>query len=137
MTDARARYDARVARRQADSQGLVAQLAEADVRELLEKLVLRDCSLVFDVLDAIEKRAAGDPDHERHHPTEDVSSWCVCGNCRHMATASERTCCRLQPRNCVSMRDAFEMLVLDEGVLAIADQYRADLLAGVVRLIIK
>ena len=32
------------------------------------------------------------------------------------------------------MRDAFEMLVLDEGVLDTADQYRADLLAGVVRL---
>ena len=85
-------------------------------------------------MDAIEKRVTGDPDHERHHPTEDVSSWCVCGNCRHMATATERTCCMMQPRNCVSMRDAFEILVLDEGVLAIADQYRADLLAGVVRL---
>ena len=32
------------------------------------------------------------------------------------------------------MRDAFGMLVLDERVLALADRYRADLLAGVVRL---
>ena len=35
-------------------QGLVAHLAVDDIRVLLEKLVLRDCSLVFDVTDTIE-----------------------------------------------------------------------------------
>ena len=128
------RYEARLERRRADVWGLVAQLTEAAMRQLLERLALRSPSLMFDVLDAIEKEETGDPDNERHHPTESVSSWCSCTNCRHMPTAAERVCCRMQPRNCVSSRIQFEMLVLDEGVLAVADQHRADMLAGVVRL---
>ena len=124
------RYEARFKRRRADVGELVAQLTEAAMRQLLERLALRNPSLMFDVPDAIEKEETGDPDNERHHPTESVNSWCSCTNCRHMPTAAERVCCRMQPRNCISNRIQFKMLVLNEGVPAEADQHRADIGGG-------
>ena len=75
-----------------------------------------------------------DPDNERHHPPQDVSVWCRCGNCRHMPSVAEQLCCKMQPRHCLSRRAELEMLVLDEGVLAVADQHRVDMLEGEVRL---
>ena len=83
------RYEARLERRRVDVGELVGQLTEAAMRQLLERLALRSPSLMFDVLDAIEKEQTGDPDNERHHPTESVNSWCSCTNCRHMPTAAE------------------------------------------------
>ena len=84
-------------------------------------MAIRSPSLVFDIMDATEVADNGDPDHERHHPPEDVSAWCRCGNCRHMPSVVEQLCCRMQPRHCLSQRAELEMLVLDEGVLAVAD----------------
>ena len=54
------------------------------------RIAIRSASLVFDIMDATEIADNGDPDHERHHPPEDVSAWCLCGNCRHMPSAAEQ-----------------------------------------------
>ena len=85
-------------------------------------------------MDATEVADNGAPDNERHHPPEDVSAWCRCGNCRHTPSAAEKLCCKMQPRHCLSQRAELEMLVLDEGVLAVADKLRVDMLAGEVHL---
>ena len=66
--------------------------------------------------------------------SEGVSVWCRCGNCRHMPSAAEQLCCKMQPRHCLSRRAEMEMLDLDEGVLAVTDQHRVDMLVGEVRL---
>ena len=97
-------------------------------------MAIHSLSLVFDIMDATKIANNGDPDHERHHPPEDLSAWCRCGNCRHMPSAVEQLCCKMQPRHCLSRRAELEMLVLDEGVFTVADQHRSDILASEVRL---
>ncbi len=134
MAEAKAHYEARLTRRHSDLTDLVSSLGVEELRALVVRLAIRSPSLVFDIMDATEIADNGDPDHERHHPPEDVSAWCRCGNCRHMPSAAEQLCCKMQPRHCLSQRAELEMLVLDEGVLAVADQHRADMLAGEVRL---
>ena len=134
MTEAKARYEARLTRRHADLVDLVGSLGVEELRALVVRMAIRSPSLVFDIMDATEVADNGDPDNERHHPPEDVSAWCRCGNCRHMPSAAEQLCCKMHPRHCLSQRAELEMLVLDEGVLAVADQHRADMLAGEVRL---
>ena len=39
---------------------------------------------------------------------EDVSVWCRCDNCRHMPSAADQLCCRMQPRHCLSRRAELE-----------------------------
>ena len=51
-----------------------------------------------------------------------------------MPIAVEQLCCKMQPQHCLNQRAELEMLVLDEDVLAVADQHRSDMLASEVRL---
>ena len=51
-----------------------------------------------------------------------------------MPSVVDQLCCKMQPRRFLSQRAELDMLVLDEGVLTVADQHRADMLAGEVHL---
>ena len=128
MTEAKARYEARLTRRNADLVDLVGSLGMEELRTLVVRMAIRSPSLVFDIMDATDVADNGDPDHERHHPPEDVSAWCRCGNCRHMPSAAELLCCKMQARHCLSQN--WTCWCWMRGALAVADQHRADMLAG-------
>ena len=134
IAEAKARYEARLTRRHSDIEDLVSSLGVEELRTLVVRLAIRSPSLVFDIMDATEIANNGDTDNERHHPPEDVSAWCRCSKCRHMPSAAVQLCCRMQPRHCLRRSAGLEILVLDEGVLAVADQHRADMLASEVHL---
>ena len=112
MVETKARYEARLLRRHADLEYLVSNLSVEELRALVVPIAIRSPSLVFDIMVSTEIANNGDPDHERHHPPEDLSGWCRCGNCRHMPSVAEQLCCKMQPRHCLSQRAELEMLLI-------------------------
>ena len=120
MAETKARYEARLQCKHSDLEDLVSNLSVEELRALVVPIAIRSPSLVFDIMDSTEITNNGDPNHERHHPPDDLSGWCRCRNCRHMPSVAEQLCCKMQPRHCLSQRAELEMLVLDEGVLAVA-----------------
>ncbi|XP_069139074.1 P2X purinoceptor 7-like [Argopecten irradians] len=103
----------------------VDSLDETQMRGLLKKLVNKCPSLAFDLF---EDKDGGDGGG--YHPEGGTSpDWCSCGNCRQMPTLVERVCCNHQPQNCITILPYFDVLVMDDAVLALARLYREDVFA--------
>ncbi|XP_077863031.1 uncharacterized protein LOC144345475, partial [Saccoglossus kowalevskii] len=60
-------------------------------------------------------------------PNSQKPSWCVCSNCQEMPTERENVCYMRQPPQCTTTWPDFELLVLDEAVLALARYYHRDI----------
>ncbi|XP_060067060.1 uncharacterized protein LOC132547309 [Ylistrum balloti] len=104
----------------------VNEMEAADAMSLLLRVVERFSSMVFDLVEDAGAAGSGG-----YHPPPGANSppWCSFGNCREMPTAPERLCCRKDPANCITNLPDFQVLVLDEAVLALARLYRQDTFA--------
>lgn len=104
----------------------MAKLSEEEVRELLATTIEKQPSLLLDVLDRDQFRPNGSSPPHGHRS---LPEWCVCTNCREMPTQEENLCCGNEPEYCISRVPDFQLLMLDEAVLALARAYREDVLA--------
>ncbi|XP_055039100.1 uncharacterized protein [Misgurnus anguillicaudatus] len=93
-------------------------------RQLLQRCVTRDPSMIFDILWSSAEDPAAAP-----HPTLGQPSWCVCQRCREMANDIERKCCGQLPEFCISMLPHMELYILEEGVLRLARRIWNDIRA--------
>ncbi|XP_077869143.1 uncharacterized protein LOC144360125 [Saccoglossus kowalevskii] len=93
--------------------------------KILMQMVDNQPSLVFNLVEERSAQLGG------HHPSSSTNNpeWCICRNCRQMPTQAERRCCRRQPESCISGLPDFQLLILNEAVLASARTYRRDILA--------
>ncbi|XP_077862827.1 P2X purinoceptor 7-like, partial [Saccoglossus kowalevskii] len=93
--------------------------------KILMQMVDNQPSLVFNL---VEERSA---QLEGYHPSSSTNNpeWCICRNCRQMPTQAERRCCGRLPESCISGLPDFQLLILNEAVLALASTYRRDILA--------
>lgn len=96
-----------------------------DLRELATELFQREPGLMFDALMMIQRRNEAPP----APAGVQEAPWCVCGNCREMETDMERKCCGMEPENCISRLQAFQMYCLNDEILRIHRNYRFDLTA--------
>ncbi|XP_054606778.2 P2X purinoceptor 7-like [Nothobranchius furzeri] len=70
------------------------------------------------------------PDHPQPGPCPPQSpSWCVCLQCRNMATPLEQKCCQQQPQNCTSLLPHMDFYILNEGAWRLARRIWNDLRA--------
>ncbi|XP_076116808.1 P2X purinoceptor 7-like [Mytilus galloprovincialis] len=101
----------------------VSQLTDGARQDLITKMVEKHPQFVFDILTASTNQP-----QEGHHPSSGVAgpSWCRCSHCREMPTEGERVCCNQIPLNCISRLQDFDLVVLDQVVLAVAQRYRQD-----------
>ncbi|KAF7221502.1 uncharacterized protein [Nothobranchius furzeri] len=80
-----------------------------ECQQLLQRCLTRGPSLIFDLMSLT-------PDHPQPGPCPPQSpSWCVCLQCRNMATPLEQKCCQQQPQNFTSL-----LPLLNEGALRLA-----------------
>lgn len=99
----------------------VENMDEGQLRRLCLSVVAKHPGIVFDILRPSSQAGGYHP-----HPGSSVPDWCVCQKCREMPTALERKCCGKE--KCISLLPNFQILVLEEEVLAIARLMRRDIL---------
>lgn len=100
----------------------VSTMTDEERKHLLCRLVENYPQLILDIL----RPAARQPGGYHPGPGQALPDWCVCGHCREMPTAVERQCCGKV--SCVTLLPDFQVLILDEAVLALARLYRRDIL---------
>ncbi|XP_069110178.1 P2X purinoceptor 7-like [Argopecten irradians] len=104
----------------------VENMSEREAKDFLLEVVERHPTFVLDVMETTDVQPQG------HHPPPAAGGqnlpWCSCGKCRDMPTPEERVCCGRNPDACLSLVPDFNILVLDEAVLALGRLYRQDAL---------
>eukprot|EP00105_Crassostrea_gigas_P045295 XP_019929443.1 PREDICTED: P2X purinoceptor 7-like [Crassostrea gigas] len=90
------------------------------MRSTLLKVVDENPEYIFSILEPWPSRS--------QHPTTQLP-WCSCGFCKDMPTDKEKRCCQRNADSCVSRLPDFDVLILNEAVLALARPYRQDILA--------
>uniref|UniRef100_A0A1A8L5P1 Purinergic receptor P2X, ligand-gated ion channel, 7 n=1 Tax=Nothobranchius pienaari TaxID=704102 RepID=A0A1A8L5P1_9TELE len=101
------------------------RLTLEECQQLLQRCLTREPSLIFDLMSLI-------PDHPQPGPCPPQSpSWCICLQCRNMATPLEQKCCQQQPQNCTSLLPHMDLYILNEGALRLARRIWIDLRAEV------
>lgn len=114
-------------KRDRETKERVETLTDSQMKNLIDVMMKRHPTFVFDVLGEINQPLSNDED--------DVSaavqkpSWCSCGNCREMPLVIENVCCRQLPASCYSKLAEFNLLILEPTVLRLANNYRADIFA--------
>uniref|UniRef100_A0A1A8CCW0 Gypsy retrotransposon integrase-like protein 1 n=2 Tax=Nothobranchius kadleci TaxID=1051664 RepID=A0A1A8CCW0_NOTKA len=99
------------------------RLTLEECQQLLQRCLTREPSLIFDLMSLT-------PDHPQPGPCPPQSpSWCVCLQCRNMATLLEQKCCQQQPQNCTSLLPHMDLYILNEGALRLARRIWNDLRA--------
>ncbi|KAL3891404.1 hypothetical protein ACJMK2_003666 [Sinanodonta woodiana] len=104
----------------------VSHLTDEGRQDLLCKIVEAHPQFVFDILmKSTEEQQGG------YHPAPGVTAldWCRCTHCREMPSDEEKMCCNQLPMNCLSRLQDFDLVVLDEVVLGVAQLYRQDVFA--------
>ena len=116
-----------IKKRDEATQARVDLLSMEQMKRLVDEMMKRNPSFVFNVVEEISKT------NEEGEPLPPSSSetphWCVCSNCREMPTMAENVCCKGTPDSCVSQFPEFTLLILEPGVLNIANDYRNDFFA--------
>ncbi|XP_061175958.1 P2X purinoceptor 7-like [Saccostrea echinata] len=92
------------------------------MRETLMTVVQENPEYLFNILGTKEPHLP-----EASGPSQ--PSWCVCTFCKEMPTEKEQLCCQKSEDSCISRLPDFNILMLDEAVLALARLYRQDILA--------
>ena len=83
-------------------QNLISQMTEAQVRELLHKVIINQPGMVLDVLATIDPQPETDDPEEPGDPADMSPRWCSCDHCRPMPTEEENVCCGHKPEHCLS-----------------------------------
>ena len=99
------------------------------MRTIMEGVVESSPNLLYDLIytsGSAVGQGGGDDDNS---PSSSSPAWCTCGNCREMERLEMNVCCNCQPRNCISRRVEFELLVLDRVVVQLANLHAADMFA--------
>ncbi|XP_048746229.1 P2X purinoceptor 7-like [Ostrea edulis] len=94
------------------------------MRATLQRVVRENPEYLFTILEASQQ-----PGGSGYSPPEEQSSWCICTFCREMPAQRERLCCQRNQDGCISRLPDFDILILNEAVLALARLYRQDILA--------
>lgn len=104
--------------RENETRKRVNELSVDKLRDLVNSFISREPGVIFNLLEEMENPPT---------PKDNIVdlSWCVCGECREMATMAENVCCR--SGNCLSKCAEFSLLVLEPMVLNLANQYRNDI----------
>ncbi|KAK3106953.1 hypothetical protein FSP39_003821 [Pinctada imbricata] len=78
----------------------------------------------------LDRKERGSSPSGGFHPPAGGSapSSCTCNKCREMPTDTEKICCRKQPASCTTLMPDFQVLILDDAVLRLAQLYRQDVL---------
>ena len=105
----------------------VEMLTVDQMKQLVGKLMIRQPSFVFDVLEEICGDESLPP--SQGPPVSENPDWCKCGNCRQMPQVVENLCCKKSPEMCISKIPEFTLLILEETVLRLANNYRQDVFA--------
>lgn len=111
--------------RQRNFQAFIEEMTDEERKELLLKAGEKHPSLFMQIIDGHHAPHGG----FHPQPTDQTPSWCSCLRCRDMPTQAERICCGRPPNQCQSQLPDFNLLVMDELVLQIAQMYRQDVLA--------
>ena len=99
------------------------------MRTIMEGVVESSPNLLYDLIytsGSAVGQGGGDDDNS---PSSSSPPWCTCGNCQAMERLEMNVCCNCQPRNCISRRVEFELLVLDRVVVQLANLHAADMFA--------
>ncbi|KAK0132282.1 P2X purinoceptor 7 [Merluccius polli] len=100
----------------------IQSLSHEQCQEILGRCLLRDPSLIFDVM-------ACPPPDPSSQQDPNLPDWCVCMRCREMPTDIEKKCCGQPPQHCISLLPHVDLYVLHEGVLRMARRIWNDLRA--------
>ncbi|XP_062581904.1 uncharacterized protein LOC134243685 [Saccostrea cucullata] len=121
------RASAALEERRRDIERRVESLSPEQMRDTLQRVVRENPEYLFTILDSTQPSAGG----SGHPPPEGSQqpSWCSCTFCREMPTQRERLCCKRNQDSCVSRVPDFDVLILNEAVLALARLYRQGILA--------
>lgn len=84
--------------------------------QLLQLCLLKDASLIFDILLVPESNPAAAPPP----PVAGQPTWCVCQGCREMPTDLERKCCGQPPEYYIANLPYMDLYIIDEGVLRLS-----------------
>lgn len=98
------------------------ELSPEEMKNTLLKVVDENPEYLFSILEPC-------PGPSQHPPETTQLIWCSCGFCRDMPTQKEKLCCQRNANSCVSRLPDFDVLILNEAVLALARLYRQDILA--------
>ncbi|XP_041669704.1 P2X purinoceptor 7 [Cheilinus undulatus] len=109
--------------RKEETEKLLQDIPVEKMRELALALFDRQPGLVLDTLKTHEMWRG------YHGSFSRPVTWCVCGNCRDMATVLEKKFCGQEPDRCISTLPSFSLYCLDAVVLRIHRSYREDTLA--------
>ena len=78
-----------------------ARMKVAELRCLLEVIMMREPRMVFDLMQSQTSLLPGQcPPSPSSNP---LDGWCICGHCREMPTDVERKCCRFTAPECLSI----------------------------------
>lgn len=101
---------------------IINDLTPSRMLEILFELVEVHLSLIFNIIEPTPRQPGG-----YHLPGDGaVPGLSVCLKCRQMPSIIEKICC--ERVNCLSVLPEFQVYILDEGVLALSQLYRQDLL---------
>ncbi|KAL3886517.1 hypothetical protein ACJMK2_026502 [Sinanodonta woodiana] len=109
--------------RSAERRERVGHLTDEGRKDSLCKIVEAHPQFVFDIhMTSNEEQQGG------YHPAsgDTTLDWCRCTHCREIPSDEEKMYCNQLPMNCLSRLQDFDLVVLDEVVLGVAQQYRQD-----------
>ena len=101
-----------VNKRNSETNKRVEMLTVDQLKHLVSKLMIRQPSFVFDVLEEICGDESLPPSQG---PYSENPDWCKCGNCRQMPLLIENLCCKKSPELCISKIPEFTLLILEEN----------------------
>ncbi|KAK3582642.1 hypothetical protein CHS0354_001688 [Potamilus streckersoni] len=103
----------------------IANMTHEAKDNILAQICQKHPNMVFEVLNCSSVEQQG------YHPRPGESpSWRICSNCREMPTDEEKQCCKQILPNCYSKLPDFDLVVLDEVVLLVAQRYTQDALTA-------
>nr|XP_022290919.1 P2X purinoceptor 7-like [Crassostrea virginica] len=110
--------------RQQNFRARIEEMSDEERKQLLIKAGELHPSLLLHIIDRPAPQGGFHP-----QPSAETPDWCTCLKCRDMPTQAERICCGRPANQCQSLLPDFNLLILDDLVLQVAQMYRQDVLA--------